>query len=50
MDQRGGHALGEPGDGYMPGDGDMPLGDAWTTIPDLIAIGVLAREKAHSAS
>lgn len=34
----------------MPGYGDMPLGDAWTTIPDLIAIGVLAREEAHSAS
>jgi hypothetical protein len=43
-DQRGGHALGEPG------DGDMPLGDAWTSIPDLIDIGVLAREDAHSAS
>ena len=32
------------------GEGGMPLGDAWITIPDLIAIGVLAREEAQSAS
>ena len=32
------------------GEGGVPLGDAWITIPDLIAIGVLAREEAQSAS
>ena len=31
-------------------EGGVPLGDAWITIPDLIAIGALAREEAQSAS
>ena len=31
-------------------EGGLPLGDAWITIPDLISIGVLAREQAQSAS
>ena len=29
-------------------EGGMPLGDAWITIPDLISIGVLAREEARA--